>query len=77
MSYPGWPRPEELRPLEGQRVRLVVRHRGIPSWADNGTWEGTLVKAHADWWTCLLRLDDGSHKFLDLRPVTEWGLAGT
>jgi hypothetical protein len=74
VSLLDWPRPEELKPAEGRRVRIVIRHRCFPEWADNGTWEGTLVKAHADWWTCQLRLDDGADKFLDLRPATEWSV---
>lgn len=71
-GWHDWPWPRELKPFEGRRVRLVIRHRGIRDWRDNGEWEGTLVKAHADWWCCLLRLDDGRMKFLDIRNVIEW-----
>jgi hypothetical protein len=71
-GFADWPQPSELKPFEGRRVRLVIRHQVIREWADNGEWTGELVSAHADWWTCLLRLADGTRKFLDLRNVVEW-----
>jgi hypothetical protein len=71
-SPADWPKAEDLKPFEGRRVRVEIRHRYLREWADNGTWKGLLVSANADWWTCLLRLDDGALKFLDVRNTATW-----
>lgn len=70
-----WPKAEDLKPFEGRRIRIVIDHRYLREWADNGPWEGILVDANADWWTCLLLLDDNTLKFLDVRNTASWEAA--
>jgi hypothetical protein len=73
MRIPGdWPKAGDLKPFEGSWVRIEIEHPVLREWADNGIWEGVLVNANADWWTCLLRLDDGALKFLDVRKTASW-----
>lgn len=69
-----WPRYDDIRPHEGKQIRMVSEGSFFDA---PGTYSGTLVKAHADWWACLLKLDGtaGRYKFLELRHVTEWEVA--